>query len=253
MRHQRAELPLTIDGLDAARDFFAGCIADSNPAREHLFVAHLDEQSRCVHLSRHAGDETGGRLPAARDRVRRGNSWQRGDRARPQSPQRRCAPSESDKRATRRLATAAEALDCTVIDHLVFGGQRVHQLQAARLPLTSTLLRGSNLAALDIAWIGAIARDPISAQVGIAALQRCRADSGSAQPRETRNPPAGAGCHGFSPGGPNRPARSRRRPSPLRAGARGTRRARSPRDTCGRGRCGRTNRRAASGPWASRA
>jgi DNA repair protein RadC len=33
-------------------------------------------------------------------------------------------PSDSDCRATRRLASAAEALDCTVIDHLIFGGDQ---------------------------------------------------------------------------------------------------------------------------------
>ena len=32
-------------------------------------------------------------------------------------------PSDSDCRATRRLATAAEALDCAVLDHLVFAGE----------------------------------------------------------------------------------------------------------------------------------
>jgi DNA repair protein RadC len=32
-------------------------------------------------------------------------------------------PSDSDCRATRRLASAAEALDCTVLDHLVFAGK----------------------------------------------------------------------------------------------------------------------------------
>jgi DNA repair protein RadC len=31
-------------------------------------------------------------------------------------------PSESDCRATRRLACAAEALDCAIVDHLVFAG-----------------------------------------------------------------------------------------------------------------------------------
>ena len=31
-------------------------------------------------------------------------------------------PSDSDCRATRRLATAAEALDCTLVDHLIFAG-----------------------------------------------------------------------------------------------------------------------------------
>ena len=31
-------------------------------------------------------------------------------------------PSDSDCRATRRLASAAEALDCAVLDHLIFAG-----------------------------------------------------------------------------------------------------------------------------------
>ena len=39
-------------------------------------------------------------------------------------------PSDSDCRATRRLAAAAEALDCTILDHLVFAGARMHQLPA---------------------------------------------------------------------------------------------------------------------------
>jgi DNA repair protein RadC len=34
-------------------------------------------------------------------------------------------PSSADKRATMRLACAAEALDCVIVDHLVFGGDRV--------------------------------------------------------------------------------------------------------------------------------
>lgn len=31
-------------------------------------------------------------------------------------------PSESDRRVTRRFALAADALDCAVVDYLVFGG-----------------------------------------------------------------------------------------------------------------------------------
>jgi DNA repair protein RadC len=38
-------------------------------------------------------------------------------------------PSDSDLGATRRLATAAEALDCTVVDHLVFGGTECTSLR----------------------------------------------------------------------------------------------------------------------------
>lgn len=129
MRHQRAELPLTLDGLDAARDFFAGCIADSNPAREHLFVAHLDGQSRCVHLSRHSGDESGADFPLREivaDAATHGSAAIVLAHNHPSGDAR---PSESDKRVTRRLATAAEALDCAVLDHLVFGGRDVSSLR----------------------------------------------------------------------------------------------------------------------------
>ena len=38
-------------------------------------------------------------------------------------------PSDSDFRATRRLATAAEALDCTLLDHLVFAGEKCASLR----------------------------------------------------------------------------------------------------------------------------
>ena len=63
MRYQRAELPLRLDGLAAAKAFFAGCFADPDPARESLWVAHVDDQARCVHLSRHDGDWTGTPFP----------------------------------------------------------------------------------------------------------------------------------------------------------------------------------------------
>ena len=59
MRYQRVELPLKLDGLAAAREFFAGCLADSDPNRESLWVAYVDDRTRCLHLSRHPGDETG--------------------------------------------------------------------------------------------------------------------------------------------------------------------------------------------------
>jgi DNA repair protein RadC len=123
MHYRRAELPLKLDGLAAAREFFAGCMADQDASRESLWVAHVDDQSRCVHLSRHAGDETGAAFPL-RDIV--------ADAALHRSagivlahnhPSGDPCPSESDCRATRRLATAAEAMDCAVLDHLVFAGR----------------------------------------------------------------------------------------------------------------------------------
>ena len=129
MRYQRAELPLTIEGLDAARNFFAGCISDSNPHQEHLFVAHLDGESRCLHLSRFAGDETGAEFPIREivaDAAAHGSA---GIVLAHNHPSGDARPSDADKRVTRRLAAAAEALDCAVLDHLVFGGRDVSSLR----------------------------------------------------------------------------------------------------------------------------
>jgi DNA repair protein RadC len=122
MRYQRAELPLKLDGLAAARNFFAGCIADSDPRREFLWVAHVDEQARCLHLSRHEGDEAGTHFPLRNiiaDATEHGSA---GIVLAHNHPSGDPTPSDSDCRATRRLASAAEALDCTLLDHLVFAG-----------------------------------------------------------------------------------------------------------------------------------
>ena len=122
MRHRRAELALKLDGLAAARAFFAGCIADSDPGRESLWVAHLDEAARCLHLSRHEGDESGASFPLRQvivDAARHGSAGIVLAHNHPSGDPR---PSDADRRSTRRLAVAAETLDCTVLDHLVFAG-----------------------------------------------------------------------------------------------------------------------------------
>jgi DNA repair protein RadC len=122
MRYQRAELPLKLDGLAAARSFFAGCFADGDPGRESLWVAHTDEQARCIHLSHHSGDAGGAELPVRTiiaDALLHGSA---GIVLAHNHPSGDPNPSDSDRRATRRLALAAEALDCTILDHLVFAG-----------------------------------------------------------------------------------------------------------------------------------
>ena len=122
MRYQRAELPLKLDGVEAARQFFAGCLAEEDPARESLWVAHADEQARCLHVSCHRGDESGADFPIREiiaDAASLGSSGMVLAHNHPSGDSR---PSDSDCRATRRLATVAEALDCTLLDHLVFAG-----------------------------------------------------------------------------------------------------------------------------------
>jgi DNA repair protein RadC len=122
MRHQRAELPLKLDGLGAARAFFAGCIADCDPGRESLWVAHVDDQARCVHLTRHDGDEGGAKFPLRDIIADAAEHRSAGIVLAHNHPSGDPTPSDSDCRATRRLASAAEALDCTILDHLVFAG-----------------------------------------------------------------------------------------------------------------------------------
>lgn len=129
MRYQRAELPLKLDGLDAARDFFAGCLAEQDSARETLWVAHVDDRARCLHVSCHEGDEAGGTFPIREIIADAAAHHSAGIVLAHNHPSGDGRPSDSDCRVTRRLATAAEALDCTVLDHLVFAGSECTSLR----------------------------------------------------------------------------------------------------------------------------
>lgn len=122
MRYQRPELPLKLDGLDAARDFFAGCLAESDTGRETLWVAHVDDQSRCLHLSCHQRDEAADDFPIANIIADAAAHQSSGIVLAHRSGERR--PTQHDYTVTRRLAAAAEPLDCTILDHLLFAGGR---------------------------------------------------------------------------------------------------------------------------------
>jgi DNA repair protein RadC len=122
MRYQRAEIPLQLDGLKAAREFFAGCFADGDPNRESLWVAHVDDTARCLHLTRYSGDETGAAFPLREIIADATEHRSAGIVLAHNHPSGDPRPSDSDCRATRRLAAAAGALDCAVLDHLVFAG-----------------------------------------------------------------------------------------------------------------------------------
>ncbi len=94
--------------------------------------------ARCLHLSRHEGDESGADFPMRTIIADAREHGSAGIVLAHNHPSGDARPSDSDCRATRRLATAAEALDCTVLDHLVFGGEECTSLRAARLPLGSS-------------------------------------------------------------------------------------------------------------------
>jgi DNA repair protein RadC len=122
MRYQRAEHPLKLDGLAAAKAFFAGCFTESGAGRESLWVAHVDQHARCIHLSRHDGDETSAAFPLRDIIAYAAEHRSAGIVLAHNHPSGDPTPSDSDCRATRRLASAAEALDCTILDHLIFAG-----------------------------------------------------------------------------------------------------------------------------------
>jgi DNA repair protein RadC len=129
MRYQRAELPLKLDGLAAARQFFTGCFAEYDVGRESLWVAHVDDQARCLHVSCHEGDETGVHFPLRSIIIDAAQHHSAGIILAHNHPSGDPCPSDSDCRATRRLASAAEAIDCTVLDHLVFAGAECASLR----------------------------------------------------------------------------------------------------------------------------
>jgi DNA repair protein RadC len=129
MFHQRAESPLRIDGLEQARRFFAGCLAETDPAQEHLWIAHVDDDARCLHLARHDGDSDGADLPMREivaDAARHGS---KGLILAHNHPSGDPSPSETDRRITRRLALVAEAMDVTVLDHLVLAGTECRSMR----------------------------------------------------------------------------------------------------------------------------
>jgi len=133
MRYQRAEFPLKLDGLEAARGFFAGCFADTDPLRESLWVAHVDNRARCLHLTRYQGEEAGADFPLRSIIADAAAHCSAGIVLAHNHPSGDATPSAEDCRATRRLASAAEALDCAILDHLVFAGTECTSLRGMGL------------------------------------------------------------------------------------------------------------------------
>ena len=129
MFHQRAESPLRLNGLEQARRFFATCLAEANPRQEHLWVAHVDDDARCLHVSRHDGRADGADLPIREivaDAARHGS---KGLVLAHNHPSGDPAPSATDKRITRRLALVGEAMDVAILDHIVMAGSQYRSMR----------------------------------------------------------------------------------------------------------------------------
>ena len=120
MRYQRAESPAQLNGFDAARRFFTSCFTAEDRSHERLWVAHLDESARCIHLERYDGDESSADVPVrsiVADAARIGSA---GVVLAHNHPSGDPSPSVADCRATRTMALAGESIDLIVVDHLIF-------------------------------------------------------------------------------------------------------------------------------------
>lgn len=122
MHPEGSHLGKLLDCLDAARTFFGDCYQSVDPSVETLWVAHLDSENRCMHLSRHNGDAHGAPFPfkaILRDAMELNSA---GILLAHNHPSGDPSPSESDLACTRRLHLVSEALDCKLLDHLVVAG-----------------------------------------------------------------------------------------------------------------------------------
>ncbi|MCF2515509.1 DNA repair protein [Sphingomonas sp. G124] len=129
MLYQRAETPALLNGHEAARRFFSSSFSGKNQSREHLLVAHVDSAARCIHVEHYQGDFTSVGLPVRQivsDAAKFGSA---GVVLAHNHPSGDCQPSDSDYRATRRLARAGETIDLAVLDHLVFAGSNCSSMR----------------------------------------------------------------------------------------------------------------------------
>lgn len=109
-------------GESAAGRFFTECFKSADPGIETLFVAHLDGGAHCIHLSTFSGVEAGADVPVRAILLEAAQRESQAIVLAHNHPSGDPTPSVADRRATRRLSVAVEAIDVTLIDNLVFGG-----------------------------------------------------------------------------------------------------------------------------------
>ncbi len=128
---QRAETAATLAGVDASRAFFERCFSDKE--QEALLVAHVDEAARCIHLARYEGGDAGIELPLRQIMSDAAELGSCGLVLAHNHPSGDARPSPSDTQATRRLATAAEAFDISVLDYLIIAGDDCTSMRRLKL------------------------------------------------------------------------------------------------------------------------
>jgi DNA repair protein RadC len=122
MRFQRAESPALLNGHEAARSFFSSCFLSDATSCERLWVAHVDDGARCLHLESYEGEPQSVAMPVRDIIIDAARFGSAGVVLAHNHPGGDATPSSADCLATRKLARAAEALDLSILDHLIFAG-----------------------------------------------------------------------------------------------------------------------------------
>lgn len=123
MRFQRAESPALLNGYAAVRGFFSYCFRLDEGAHERLWVAHVDNRARCLHVECYEGEPESVGMPVKDIIVDAARLGSAGVVLAHNHPSGDARPSQADCLATRRLAHAAEAIDLAILDHLIFAGR----------------------------------------------------------------------------------------------------------------------------------
>ena len=121
--------PISVAGFEPARRFFAERFAELDPAVEALLVVHLDAQARLLHLARYDGDSVSLTIPLRAILLDAVHHATAGLIVAHNHPSGDPTPSATDLAATRRLHRAAEAIDVTLVDHLVLAGDECESVR----------------------------------------------------------------------------------------------------------------------------
>jgi DNA repair protein RadC len=118
MFHQRAE-SLRLNGPGPSKRFFT--------------AAHLDDQTRCIHLARYEGSDGAAPMPLREVLTDACIHGSNGMIVAHNHPSGDPTPSASDCALTRRLALVGEAMDFAVLDHLVLVGSECASMRSMGL------------------------------------------------------------------------------------------------------------------------
>jgi len=125
--YQRAETAVTLAGVEACRAFFADCMTEPG-GDGALWVAHVNDEARCIHLASYPGEAAASDLPIRSIVAEAALLGSTGVIL----AQHR-SPSMAGVESTRRLALAAEAMALTVLDHLLFSGNQCSSMRRSGL------------------------------------------------------------------------------------------------------------------------